>query len=312
MAQTAKGLADQADDWIKSNISVLSTAAGLPAVASMSREEQEVVLKAVQKEYPWMYLVFTLDARGMNIARNDDQALRDYSDRQYYKDILAGKALSWQTLIGKTSNVPALVLAVPIKQGQQVVGVMAAAMTVDDLSKNIVTWKKGSTGFAFLVDEKGYVIAHPDKTYVEKRENLSNHPLITAYRKQGWTTITAPFTGDQGLPMLGHARTTRFGWVLAVQQQSAEVFAALKVIQDWAVALLVITILLVLAVSWISARALVRPLMTLTDAAERMSLGELNVKIDVESSDEIGLLAQAIGRMQTSLRMAMKRLRKTR
>jgi HAMP domain-containing protein len=36
----------------------------------------------------------------------------------------------------------------------------------------------------------------------------------------------------------------------------------------------------------------------------------MNLKIDVTSNDEIGLLALAIGRMQTSLRMAMERLRK--
>jgi HAMP domain-containing protein len=41
-----------------------------------------------------------------------------------------------------------------------------------------------------------------------------------------------------------------------------------------------------------------------------MSLGDLNVKIDVQSRDEIGQLAGALGRMQTSLRMAMERLRK--
>jgi HAMP domain-containing protein len=38
----------------------------------------------------------------------------------------------------------------------------------------------------------------------------------------------------------------------------------------------------------------------------------LKVKIDVDTRDEIGLLAQAIGRMQTSLQIAMRRLRKKR
>jgi len=68
----------------------------------------------------------------------------------------------------------------------------------------------------------------------------------------------------------------------------------------------------VLIIAWFSARAIVIPIMNLTDAAERMSLGELNVKIDVKSKDEIGLLAQAVGRMQTSLRLAMNRLRRKR
>jgi methyl-accepting chemotaxis protein len=312
MVQTAKGLGDQADDWIKNNLSVLHTAALLPAVVSMNRAEQEVVLKAVAHEYPWMYLVFTLDSAGMNVARNDDQPLKDYSDRQYYKDILAGRAISWQTLIGKTSNVPALVLAVPIKEGGRVIGVLAAAMTVDALSKNIVTWRTGDTGFAFLVDEKGYVIAHPQKQYVETRESLVSHPLLDAFRKKGWTTITSEFRGENGQLVLGHARTISLGWVLTLQQNASEVFASLTVIRNFALALLAITILLVIATSWFSARSLVTPIMKLTEAAERMSLGELNVKIDVQSRDEIGLLAQAIGRMQTSLRMAIQRLRKKR
>ena len=79
-----------------------------------------------------------------------------------YKKIMHGKNLSWQTLIGKTSKKPSLVLAVPIKSENQTVGIMAAAMTVDDISKNIATWKQGKTGYAFLVDEKGYVIFHPN------------------------------------------------------------------------------------------------------------------------------------------------------
>jgi methyl-accepting chemotaxis protein len=312
MVQTAKGLGDRIDEWINGNLTALRTAASLPDIAAMDREKQEPVLKAVQREHPWMYLVFTLGADGMNIARNDDQAVRDYADRQYYKDIMAGKALSWQTVVGRTSNVPALILAVPIKRENRVIGVMAAAMTVDELSRSVVNWKKGNTGYAFLLDEKGYAVAHPQKQFVETRENLNNNPLISAFRKKGWTTITTSFIIEKGQTALGHARSSGLGWVLALQQEEVEVFDALNVLQNFAIALLAITVLLVIAFSWFSARSLVTPIMKLTDAAERMSLGELNVKIDVDSGDEIGLLAQAIGRMQTSLRMAMQRLRKKR
>ena len=55
---------------------------------------------------------------------------------------------------------------------------------------------------------------------------------------------------------------------------------------------------------------LIQPIMHLTDAAKQMSLGDLNVDIAVRSHNEIGLLATAIRRMQTSLRLAMDRLRR--
>ena len=76
-----------------------------------------------------MYLVFTTDLNGMNVARNDDNDLKDYSDRQYVQDITSGKDIAWQNLIGKTSKKPALVIAVPIQKNGQTIGVMAAAMT---------------------------------------------------------------------------------------------------------------------------------------------------------------------------------------
>jgi methyl-accepting chemotaxis protein len=312
MAQTARGLGNQVDGWINNNVSILRTAAKLPEIITMDGEQQKPILETIQKQYPWMYLVFTVGTDGMNIARNDDVPLKDYSDRQYYKTIMRGKNLSWQTLVGKTSKKPSLVLAVPIKNEEMTVGVMAAAMTVDDISKNIATWQKGQSGYAFLVDEKGYVISHPNRQYVAKRKNLNSHPLIANYRKKGWTTITTRFKTPDDQSALGHVRSNNYGWALALQQEDQEVFAALNRVQKFALTLLGCTILLVSVIAWFSARAIVTPVMKLTDAAERMSLGELNVKIDIKSRDEIGLLAQAIGRMQTSLRLAMNRLRRKR
>ena len=312
LAQTAKGIADQMDGWVNANFAVLRTIAKLPDTVSMARERQEPILQAVTREYPWMYLVFTVGANGMNIARNDGQPLVPYGDRQYYKDLMAGKAMSWQTVVGRTSNVPALVIAVPIREDHRVIGVLAAAMTVEDISKQIATWKRGATGYAFLIDEKGNVIAHPTAQLVQKRENLNSYPLIAEFRRKGWTTLTTLFTAPNGEGALGHARSNNLGWILALQQEEREVFDSLNVLQNFALALLAVTALLAAAIAWFSARAIAKPVMKLTDAAERMSMGDLNVRIDVRSGDEIGLLAQAIGRMQTSLRMAMERLRKKR
>jgi methyl-accepting chemotaxis protein len=310
--QSALGLGNHVEEWVEKNISILRTVAELPEIISMEEERQRPILKTIQKQHDWMYLVFTVRTDGLNVASSDDVPLKDYSDRQYYKDIVRGKNRSWQTLIGKTSKKPALVLAVPIKSDGQTIGIMAAEMTVDDISKNIAAGKTGKTGYAFLVDEKGYVIFHPNQQYITKRKNLNSHPLIANYRKKGWTTITTRFEMPNQQSALGHVRSIKYGWILAMQQEDTEVFAALNQLQKFALYLLGCTILLVSIIAWFSARAIVTPVMKLTDAAERMSLGELNVKIDIKSRDEIGLLAQAIGRMQTSLRLAMNRLRRKR
>jgi len=66
-------------------------------------------------------------------------------------------------------------------------------------------------------------------------------------------------------------------------------------------------IALILAI--ILAREITRPIIQLTQIADRISLGELDAKIDVDRKDEIGELAEAVSRMQASLQAAIERLR---
>lgn len=312
MAQTVQGLGGQVDEWIDKNILILRTAARLNDIATMDRVKQEHILKAINQEYPWMYLVFTVGANGMNIARNDDKPLTDYSDRDYYKDVMQGKDLSWQVLIGKTSKKPAVVLAVPIKAADNsIIGVMAAAMNIDDISKTVAAWKKGKTGFAFLVDEKGNVVSHQIPEYVLEQKDLSSHPLVSAIRKKG-KEMSLSFKNDKGKPTYGYAKSNKYGWVTVIQQEDEEAFEQVKRNQVFALSIFGFTVILVSLIAWISARAIVKPITQLTDAAERMSMGDLEVKIAIKSKDEIGLLAQAINRMQTSLNMAMERMRRKR
>ena len=51
-----------------------------------------------------------------------------------------------------------------------------------------------------------------------------------------------------------------------------------------------------------------RPIRTLTAAAERASLGDLDVKISVESRDEVGVLADSFNRMLSHMRSSMKQI----
>ena len=51
---------------------------------------------------------------------------------------------------------------------------------------------------------------------------------------------------------------------------------------------------------------------SLTDVADRISVGELEADVDVQSKDEIGDLADAVSRMQDSIRLSIERLRKRR
>jgi len=59
---------------------------------------------------------------------------------------------------------------------------------------------------------------------------------------------------------------------------------------------------------WALRKIIILPIRNLTAATERISMGDLDSEVTMKSKNEIGLLAQAIGRMQTSLQFAQKRL----
>jgi methyl-accepting chemotaxis protein len=308
--QVTIGLALHVDEWMDKNVRVLAALSKIDNISSMNAQLQEPLLKVVQKEYPWVYLLFTTDKNGMNIARNDGKPLVDYSDRQYYRDIISGKEVAWQVLIGKTSQKPAMVLAVPIKRGEEIVGVIASAMTIDDISRQIATWKRGQTGFAFLVDETGKVVAHQVEEFVTQQKNLSQHPLLEAFSmgKQG----IVYFKDDKGKAFLGDVHGTKYGWALGIQQTEDEAFETLRDQQHFAFLVLGLTIVAVLLIAWLSGKAIVTPIRKLTEAADRISIGELDVEIQMKSHDEIAALGDAISRMQDSIRLSMDRLRRRR
>jgi predicted Zn finger-like uncharacterized protein len=68
--------------------------------------------------------------------------------------------------------------------------------------------------------------------------------------------------------------------------------------------------LLVAAIAFFYGNSLSSQIRNLTDMADRISVGELDADLTVKSRDEIGALAEAINRMQDSIRISISRLRR--
>jgi len=72
------------------------------------------------------------------------------------------------------------------------------------------------------------------------------------------------------------------------------------------------TLLLVAFVVAFYGHTLTRRIKSLTEIAERISVGDLDAEIRTTSKDEIGALGEAIARMQDSIRLSIERLRRRR
>jgi len=74
--------------------------------------------------------------------------------------------------------------------------------------------------------------------------------------------------------------------------------------------LMTATIVFICAAAWLSGRTLSKPIIKLTEAVYRISIGELDKEILIKRNDEIGNLSESIVRMQDSLRISMEKLQR--
>ena len=309
MRNNTEAISALVDEWFDKNVRVLRAAVNQPAIAGMQGDQQKAVLVAIKQAYPWMYLVQTMGLDGKNVARSDDLALANYADRQFVRDILSGgKDLGWETVLSRSNNnKPSLVISVPIRGASgQLVGTLTASMTIEETSRAVATWKSGETGFAFLVDEKSKVLAHPRADYVQTQKVLADHPLVAGYHADHKAHLLE-YT-ENGKEILGFVEGDKNGWAVMVQQEEAELFGPLRATITVGVGLLVAAVLLVVAIAVAFSRALIRPIVNMTTAADRMSLGELQVPIVSRGNDELALLARSLERLRKSMRAAMSRL----
>ena len=211
-------------------------------------------------------------------------------------------------VISITSGKPSLILSAPIyTTGKRLAGVIAMGMSLADISDIITKANIGKTGYAFLLDEDGKVVAHQKQEYTNTMADFSKHPAFLGRSGEQERKI---IFDDQGRKVVAHTQKTRQGWTLVSQQDYSEAFHALNDANLNALMLLAITLVAVSFIAYLLAQRLAKPIRNLTLIADEISRGKLDIKIqEVSRGDEIGALAAAIDRMGVSIRMSMQKLR---
>jgi methyl-accepting chemotaxis protein len=116
----------------------------------------------------------------------------------------------------------------------------------------------------------------------------------------------------EGTPFIIAATTYLEEFTLPLQRMEVQALKQTTKTRNIVFAILGATILLIGIIVSLYGHALTGKIKSLTDVADRISVGELDAEIDVKSKDEIGELGEAISRMQDSIRLSIERLRRRR
>jgi methyl-accepting chemotaxis protein len=162
------------------------------------------------------YELFLLtDDKGIVIADTSEGKYRgtDLSGEEYFK-----KALEGEPVIGKvkaSEKGAYVIVAGPLKSTDKAIGTIGTIVSgwkLDALNKRIGELKLGQTGFAFLVDNKGMIIVHPEKELMMKT-NIGDLKGMESVAKR----MTAFEEGIQECPYKGDNKIVAFAPIQAAQ-----------------------------------------------------------------------------------------------
>ena len=164
----------------------------------------------------------------------------------------------------------------------------------------------GKAGAAYVVDERGLLIAHPDIGIVLRKTDLARLPHVAlALKKLRDTSINVPATSHDRLGrevLTASAPIGTLGWLVFVDLPLSEalqpVYAALE---RTAFVLAGGLLFAALAGVWL-ARRMVVPIRALATGAARIGGGDLDHRIEVSSGDEVQTLADSFNEMGARLK----------
>ena len=311
LALKINALEDSVSRWTEMNVLALENLTQQPDIRSIDAEQQKPVLETVVDTYEYIYLAHTTDLDGLNIARSDDKAPKNYANRLWLKGAKAGNDITFQTLIGKTSQKPTLCLSAPINRANVLEAVAVICSVLEELTQQVGATKFGDTGYGFIVDDQGRILGHPDPNFTSGDEltDYSEYPPVANLLagNEGYFS----FTDQTGTEWISYGNRLDSGWGVFILQQKSEAFVAEKNFQQLAALIAGVSILVVGLITWLLAKRLTQPISEITEAATNLAKGNLNQKIKLEQEDEIGVLANSFNKMAAQLQESISNVERT-
>ncbi len=164
----------------------------------------------------------------------------------------------------------------------------------------------GQKGLAYVVDERGYLVAHPDISMVLRKVNLSDLPQVKAALAAApdaeWKEIPDAHDPAGERVLSAYARIGPTNWRVFVEEPQTAVFAPLYDAILRTVFLLLAGVVISIVASIFLARRMVRPVRALQAGADRIGSGDWDSQIDVHTGDELEDLAGRFNTMTAQLR----------
>jgi PAS domain S-box-containing protein len=300
----AEIIRDGVSNSLKAPYRTLNVVAGLAVHPDFAPHIDDLMAQMVSS-YGFFESIMVLDRNGIvrhlgtasNVKLNRQEFLGiDLSESEHIETARRLKQQTWSdTYISTLTGEPTLSLTVPFDRGM-VVGNFNFA----ELTTAVEQHLSQSHDRIYLVNSKGRIIAHPQKTLVLQQVNVSNLPVVRA----GLEGREGIYEYDvEGVEFIGAVvNIPETNWLVIVERDKGEVFRSLRNMQwFFAIALAGALLLVAIFIGYVNIR-IIKPIVNISTTTKNIANGYfLQVPRYESQFNELNDLAGNFNTMTTAL-----------
>jgi two-component system nitrate/nitrite sensor histidine kinase NarX len=284
---------------------------------------------------PFYRAVLLLDQQGEVLISTDGSAVgQRFGTSTFFQAARAGQIYMSDPGISAIDRQPVIWLAAPVGGANAPAGVLAVALSPEEIWRVVEQVRIGEGGYALLLDRYRIRLAHGrDPRYVFRslaplaastwqqlraEGRFAGLPVIADTQSLALDTyvragafgapLIAPPSPGTGNVYYAAARTRSRDWTVVAMLSEREIFApAERATLRGLMATVIVAALLGLTVAWM-ARRIVRPVPRLAAAAARIAAGDLSAPVEVRGGGEVRALAETFEMMRQRLEQARAEL----
>ena len=293
---------DLLERWIAERKADVAVVAGSAAVQSLDTAQIGPYLKLVQDRYGVYKRFVVCDREGKTVYDTAGPAGGISREACWRHALEQGTYLSNVTLEpGGDESVFRIAEPIPGPKGAPQ-GAVCATVTTRAINERVLSVSLGKTGECYLVDGSGTFLAHREPARVLK-ENIAQSESFSNIRSEARPDRI--YTDYRGIPVLGASQPVGgTPWYLVVEQDRDEAFESYYGMVRNIAAVMAMTAVGAIVLSWVMASHVTSPIRALSEAAEALSRGEFQNALTAPATprnDEIGTLDAAFRHMAGQL-----------
>ena len=310
-SELASVTGEQIRNFVRRKIERFSDTADALSLYQLASKEQHLLLGLLVKNDSSFTDASIINSEGVEVVKVSDRKVYFPSDlTDQSKSLKFIKALKGEDYVSpvytSTRAQPYVTLAIPLcGAAQSIAGVVSAEADLSFLWEAIGKIQFGTSGYAYLIDEHGNLIAHKDATLVLKRMDLRQVDGVKKFLRNRTRSDPSPAHEGRGLTgnpvLVTYAPVPELGWSVILEEPLDAALANVEILKRSALLFLVVGLFVGAAIiAWVSQK-ITRPIQELRQDVATIGAGNLEHRTDIKTGDEIEELAVEFNKMTDAL-----------